>query len=341
MSNTETPTEFYESRKGSFEDVCTEVTYALEKELRTQGIKYHSVTSRVKTIESFLEKIERKDYSDPIKQTTDLAGVRVVCLFMKDLDRVNEVIQSLFEVFSEEDKLQQGDADSFGYMSRHYICGLSSVHTGPRYDHIQGMKFEVQVRTILMDAWANISHYLNYKTEQSVPRDLVRDFAALSGLLYVADRQFEELSKASSRSAADAEQKILHSQEIAPSEVNADTVHALLLREFPDRQESSAEKISSLTSQLRASGFSDIGEVATLLQSVAPAAAKVEEEVFSAGNFDIAAYGRFCMALGNSEFRQTFLKTSAARGTAEDAAKAASRLEQMVQSARDHGYRGE
>jgi ppGpp synthetase/RelA/SpoT-type nucleotidyltranferase len=90
MSNSETPAEFYESRKGSFEDVRTEVTYALEKELRTQGIKYHSATSRVKTIESFLEKIERKDYSDPIKQTTDLAGVRVVCLFMKDLDRVSE-----------------------------------------------------------------------------------------------------------------------------------------------------------------------------------------------------------------------------------------------------------
>ncbi len=55
-------------------------------------------------------------------------------------------------------------------------------YKGPRYDTIVGMPFEIQVRTILMDAWANVSHYLAYKSDIDVPINLQRDFYALGGL---------------------------------------------------------------------------------------------------------------------------------------------------------------
>jgi putative GTP pyrophosphokinase len=66
-------------------------------------------------------------------------------------------------------------------------------HSGPRYDPLKHLRFEVQVRTIVMDAGAAVSHHLDYKGGTSVPSELRKDFYALSGLFYVADQHFEVL----------------------------------------------------------------------------------------------------------------------------------------------------
>jgi putative GTP pyrophosphokinase len=64
-------------------------------------------------------------------QINDVAGIRVVCLFLSDLDRVSDIVSSLFEVIAKEDKVRQDRAEVFGYMSHHY----------PRYDHIKDLEF--------------------------------------------------------------------------------------------------------------------------------------------------------------------------------------------------------
>lgn len=337
----ETPRDTYVARESRYKDLCTEVTYALEQALNKQGIKYHSVTSRVKTLDSFLEKIERKSYSNPLTQMDDLAGIRVVCLFLADLDRVSDVLSSLFNVIAKEDKVRQERVEVFGYMSHHYICRLSSTHAGPRYDHIKELRFEVQVRTILMDAWANTSHYLSYKNEESVPQDLLRDFAALSGLLFVADRQFESLYVASSRSAAHAEREILRSEEVPPSEVNADTIHALLLREYEDRAPASDAGISSFTSEIRALGFQDIQSVAKILQSIKDIATRIESEDFE-HKLNSIAFARMSLTLANSRFREMFLKKSTEKKNVDsDSLSVESTVSSMLEKAQAYGYEEE
>ncbi|WP_406373508.1 hypothetical protein OG788_24820 [Streptomyces sp. NBC_00647] len=335
-SQSESSKDAYLAREGRCKDLCTEVTYALEQALKKQGIKYHSVTSRVKTLDSFLEKIERKSYSDPLAQMDDLAGIRVVCLFLADLDRVSDVLSSLFEVITKEDKVRQERVEVFGYMSHHYICRLSSTHVGPRYDHIKDLRFEVQVRTILMDAWANASHYLSYKNEESVPQDLLRDFAALSGLLFVADRQFEALYVASSRSAAHAERDILRSKEVPPSEINADTIHALLLREYKDRALGNDAGISTFTSEIREVGFRDIQSVAKILQSIADVAARIESEDFSEG-LNSVAFARMSLVLADSRFRELFLKRTLAKNDPE-LSSVESTVSGMLERVHEYGY---
>jgi len=57
-------------------------------------------------------------------------------------------------------------------------------------EEIKKIPFEIQVRTIAQDAWAAISHYLDYKKKSVIPDQLKRDFHALSGLFYVADTHF-------------------------------------------------------------------------------------------------------------------------------------------------------
>ncbi|MFD8064011.1 GTP pyrophosphokinase family protein [Streptomyces cyaneofuscatus] len=255
----------YRLRRPKYESLCEELQFSLTQRMNEAGIKWHSITTRPKELDSFLEKVERKDYMDPFVETEDLIGARIVCLFMPDLDRTGEVISRMFEILNKEDKINGGDVSAFGYMSHHYICKLSDRYSGERYDAIKGLKFEIQVRTILMDAWANMSHYLSYKNEESVPKDLVKDFHALSALLYVGDRQFEALHKASSRSAAVAEEKVLRSAEIREREVNADTIHALLEKVFPGRRPGTAEAVSDFTSELVEVGYTDLAAIEQIL----------------------------------------------------------------------------
>ncbi|MFD8890840.1 GTP pyrophosphokinase family protein [Streptomyces sp. NPDC059566] len=290
-----------------YEALKTEVTHTLEKALESiENVKIHSVTARVKSVESFLEKVERKDYADPFKQSEDLVGIRIVCLFLTDLPKLKELLARTFDVISEEDKVNRGDASSFGYMSHHYICRLSAAHSGPRYDDIKAIKFEVQARTVLMDAWANISHHLAYKNEESIPVDLVRDFHALSGLLYVADRQFETLNRDAAHSAARAEKEVLKSADIQDSAINSDTVRALLQRQYPDRKHANEETVSEFISELPWIDLSDLRDLAKILRDNHRAALEYEKQyppgLDGRGSFADIGLARAALAIYSPEY---------------------------------------
>ena len=191
----------FELKVPLFEQLREEASYALSEAIKAAGIKYHSFPSRVKQIDSFLEKVRNREVKQaaetknadwaPLEAIHDIVGLRVVCLYISDLDRIAGVIRDTFEVLSEDNKIEGAEVSSFGYMSVHFIARLKTSYAGPRYDKILGMLFEIQVRTIAMDAWANVSHHLDYKSDKDVPADMKKDFFALSGLFYVADRHFE------------------------------------------------------------------------------------------------------------------------------------------------------
>ncbi|MHC4604763.1 MAG: GTP pyrophosphokinase, partial [Planctomycetota bacterium] len=128
-------------------------------------------------------KVAVKKIEEPFKDIKDFVGLRVVCLFLSDLDRVEKVLDDTFEVIGRKDKTNDIGKDVFGYMGRHFIVKLKEAK------ETNDMLFEIQVRTIAQDAWASVSHYLDYKTN-SIPEDLEKDFHALSGLFYVADTHF-------------------------------------------------------------------------------------------------------------------------------------------------------
>lgn len=103
----------------------------------------------------------------------------MVCLYLSDIDKIDNTIEEAFEVIERDDKVEDSEKDRFGYMARHLIVRPSK----------EDMLFEIQVRTISQDAWASISHHLDYKTN-SIGVQFKRDFHALSGLFYIADKQF-------------------------------------------------------------------------------------------------------------------------------------------------------
>lgn len=186
--------EFIEKEK-KYELLCQEIGYILKTELNKQKIDYSSVTFRRKTLKSFLEKIQRKNYNKPFEEITDLAGARIVFLYIKDFSRIERLIKKTFEVIEKVDKLNEKKLDQFGYGAIHFIVKLSPKYKGARYDDLKNLFCEIQVRTILQDAWAIVDHHLIYKSEDDVPVHLRRKLNSLAGLFETADDQFQAIKE--------------------------------------------------------------------------------------------------------------------------------------------------
>jgi putative GTP pyrophosphokinase len=172
----------------------------------------HDVRHRIKALSSFREKIERKGYADPFSEMRDLVGIRVVCLYPSVLKDIDQVIHNTFEVVRFEDKSKGESPELWRYSSIHYDCRIPASHSGPRYDQIKDVVFEIQVRTILQDAWATVEHKLGYKNEKSIPDELKRDFSALAGLFHVADSSFQNIAnevKKSEQAAKDTVSQLM------------------------------------------------------------------------------------------------------------------------------------
>ena len=174
-----------------YEQLSSEVAFILDKRLKEESIPISLVTHRAKDLESLLEKIKRKGYRDPLKQNEDFAGVRVVHLFRDDFARITELIERDFKVIRRETKADPAKPREFGYDANHLVVRLSGNLRGPRYDHLRPLKCEIQVRTVVQDAWAVVEHYLNYKDHRSPESQRV--LSGLAATFELADKQFQDV----------------------------------------------------------------------------------------------------------------------------------------------------
>jgi putative GTP pyrophosphokinase len=184
-----------------------------------------------------------------------------VALFLADISRIGGVIHKTFDVVSEDNKLEDQSVASFGYFSVHFVARMKKEYAGPRYDSLAGLQFEIQVRTIAMDAWANVSHYLEYKTESDVPKELKRDFYALSGLFYVADTHFQMLFKAREESRKQLSEEFATGTSALDQPINLDTLTSYLEAKFPDRTHSRMGAVSDLVQELARANYQRISAI--------------------------------------------------------------------------------
>lgn len=155
------------------------------------GIMVLGIEHRVKTEESLAGKLTRNgDYYQKLSDLMDLLGARVICYFSDEVDVIGKMVEENFVIDWENssDKRALIKADTFGYLSLHYICSLPFGKGYP--DEICGKRFEIQIRTNLQHTWAQINHDLGYKSEFGVPRVIARQFARIAGLLEIVDDEF-------------------------------------------------------------------------------------------------------------------------------------------------------
>ena len=90
-----------------FEKLAEEVAYILKKSVQASDIEYATITYRAKTLDSFCEKVVRKAYKEPLKEVTDIAGVRIVFLYLSERSQLESLIEEEFKIIEKVDKVSK------------------------------------------------------------------------------------------------------------------------------------------------------------------------------------------------------------------------------------------
>ncbi len=191
---------WYDNNIDPYKGLAEIIAVTLKNSLVSQKISFVDVPYRHKTKKSFLKKIDdklaEKDYSPELM--TDLAGIRVITLIEADVQKVCELIQTMFNVHAADsvNKSKKLGEEKVGYRSVHFVCDVGEVRGNlPEFTAYKGLCFEIQVRTALEHAWAEIEHDRGYKLGGKLPSHLNRRFKLLSGLLESADLEFNRLTE--------------------------------------------------------------------------------------------------------------------------------------------------
>jgi putative GTP pyrophosphokinase len=153
-----------------------------------------SISSRIKTKESIIYKMEKKGapftISALLENVKDIAGVRVICPFIEDVYYVARMLvrQPDIEVLEVKDYIRNPKEN--GYRSLHLIVS----------DHVtfsnvsRGVTVEIQIRTIAMDFWASTEHQLRYKKDKNFSVEAQNKLKYCAELMAEADKEIQELA---------------------------------------------------------------------------------------------------------------------------------------------------
>lgn len=148
-----------------------------------------NATSRIKTVESTKQKLIKKGYDETyemaLEKINDLVGVRAVCYYLDDLYEVANCLNEFHEIRVLEKKDYIKNPKSSGYRSLHLIVQVLIYFQ----DHLQWVKAEVQLRTIIMDHWAKLDHRLRYKCNDMQEEQIDEHFKKYSRLLHIIDKR--------------------------------------------------------------------------------------------------------------------------------------------------------
>ena len=190
----------YDDQHKKFDDLAPILVSLARMLLSESGQTVHSVTNRCKPKESFSKKLTRPDkqYS-VLSDITDIVGLRITTYFSDDVDSVAKILEKEFVIDHDQsiDKRVFQDPNRFGYQSLHYIAQISPERAQlVEYRRFVGLRFEIQIRSILQHAWAEIEHDLGYKSTVEIPKEIRRRFARIAGLLELADSEFVSIRQA-------------------------------------------------------------------------------------------------------------------------------------------------
>ena len=228
----------YRERLPLLEQLERTVVQRLEEGLQRQHIQVTAIDHRIKAEASLAGKLERKGGKyRSIDNITDLLGVRVITFYTDDVDKVAALVAQAFEVdwSNSVDKRKLHELDSFGYNSLHYICRLPQTSDLiPPTSDLYKIPFEIQMRTALQHVWSTLNHDTGYKSDVQIPREYLRQFGRLAGMLELVDNEFSRLRS----SLADYRrrmQSLVASGQLQEVPLNADTWDNYLLTRPFDR----------------------------------------------------------------------------------------------------------
>ena len=151
------------------------------------------VDGRVKSISSILDKMQRKkiNVNDVEKELEDIAGIRLICQFVEDIDRVLEIIESRSDMEIKSHKDYISHSKDSGYRSYHVII-YYEVNTIYGKKRIQA---EIQIRTLAMNFWASTEHQIRYKKDKVITPEMHARLKKCADIMADADYQMQKLAE--------------------------------------------------------------------------------------------------------------------------------------------------
>ena len=153
----------------------------------------HHMQTRMKSIQSMMEKLQRKHESisiaSAVTNLTDIAGVRVICSYIQDIYTVADLLTSQddVKVIRVRDYIRNPKPN--GYRSLHLVLEIPVFLSEGRIL----VPVEVQIRTIAMDFWASLEHSLRYKAEGQVTEEISRELLQTASDIAALDQRMQRI----------------------------------------------------------------------------------------------------------------------------------------------------
>lgn len=151
------------------------------------------VSSRIKTPESIIKKMEKKgfelNYKELIDNINDVAGVRVICPLKRDIYKIKEILENMDEIKILEERDYIAKPKKSGYTSYHLIIAVPVEYQ----ENLMYVKVEIQIRTMAMDFWATLEHRMKYKTSSKYSDECSKEFVKFAKTLTSFDNKIGKL----------------------------------------------------------------------------------------------------------------------------------------------------
>jgi len=178
-------------------DLASQQATALIKEILVNSpVLIHVIGARCKESSSLWLKLCDRGYWQPKRQLTDLVAARIITYYRDDVPVIVDALNNALEIDPHKsvDKREELEAVEFGYTSVHLIARTKgSWSTSPLYFALRSRWFEIQVRSVLEHAWAEIEHEVVYKSGIKYPAHIKRRFARIAGAIEMIEDEFVAL----------------------------------------------------------------------------------------------------------------------------------------------------
>lgn len=152
----------------------------------------HNIQSRIKSPESIIDKLQRKQYPlerQSLEKLNDIAGLRVICHYINDIQYISQLLIMHDDIILVKKMNDIDYPKDTGYRSLHLVLEV------PVYLKSGKMKLpvEIQMRTIAMDFWASLEHEILYKNKDQVSQDICEELQQCANRMALTDLQMQKI----------------------------------------------------------------------------------------------------------------------------------------------------
>ncbi|MBE7093828.1 MAG: GTP pyrophosphokinase family protein [Clostridiales bacterium] len=187
----------YQSQKpwysGAMKTVCAKFEVLDDEFAMLRGHDpIHHIESRLKSVESAYEKLPRRGLAPTAENLTklnDIAGVRVICSYVKDVYDIADVFlrQEGVVLIQKKDYIENPKAN--GYRSLHLIASIP-VCLSKETRHVP---VEIQLRTISMNMWASLEHEVSYKVNADLLESYRAELKTCADEMHAVEKKMQDI----------------------------------------------------------------------------------------------------------------------------------------------------